>query len=59
MKKNETQKLRLSRETLRDLKSSDAQKVVGGVVGSCPSYCQSGLEPGCATCQTHLTDACG
>ena len=42
MKKNQgrkIQKLRLSRETLRDLKSPEAQKVVGGdsQVDSCPS----------------------
>ena len=32
MKKKGRKKLRLSRETLRDLAASDAQKVVGGVI---------------------------
>jgi hypothetical protein len=31
MKKKEVKKLHLSRETLRDLESSDSQKVVGGM----------------------------
>jgi len=30
MKKNEVKKLRLSRETLKALTSTDAQKVIGG-----------------------------
>ena len=32
MKKNAIRKLRLSRETLRDLQDSDPRKVIGGVV---------------------------
>jgi len=49
MKKNEVKKLkklRLSRETLRELKSGDTQKVVAGVVMSGGSY-QSGSCPCC------------
>ncbi|MEA2692343.1 MAG: hypothetical protein QOJ16_1730 [Acidobacteriota bacterium] len=39
MKKKEVKKLQLSRETLHDLKGSDARKVVGGVE---PWSCQTG-----------------
>jgi hypothetical protein len=40
MKKTATKKLQLSRETLRDLKRSDAQYVAGGFVPS-TGTCQS------------------
>lgn len=41
MKKNGVKKLRISRETLRDLERSDAGKVVGGSEDyrSCQSAC--------------------
>jgi hypothetical protein len=43
MKKSDTKKFQLSRETLRDLQDSDSRKVVGGVVtGSCQSCPCSG-----------------
>jgi hypothetical protein len=49
MKKNEVKKLRLSRETLQILQSSDTQKVVGGIaIGSTQSEC----------CPSVRTDVC-
>ena len=51
MKKNEVKKLRLSRETLRELKSGDTQKVVAGIGMSCSSYAHSGS---CACCMEEL-----
>jgi hypothetical protein len=50
MKKTDIKKLkrlRLSRETLRELASSDARKIAGGNqenVPSCPSACEDGGE---------------
>lgn len=46
------QKLQLSRETLRALESSDAQKVLGGnqewsVIGSCQSQCNGWPDNAC------------
>ncbi len=48
MKKKEVKKLRLSRETLRDLKSSDVQKVWGGNVQLL--YSPQTAEPGGGAC---------
>jgi hypothetical protein len=39
MKKKRVKKLQLSRETLQTLTTSEAQKVEGGVVLSCPTRC--------------------
>ena len=41
-KKNVGKKLRLSKETIRELKDGDLRKVAGGMrpeSGSCPQYC--------------------
>ena len=40
MKKKEVKKIRLSKETLRELESSDGKEVVGGVITalSCQSW---------------------
>ncbi|HKV12874.1 MAG TPA: hypothetical protein VJ725_32320 [Thermoanaerobaculia bacterium] len=46
MKKHKVKKLQLSRETLRELESADAQKVGGGIsleAGSC-------MSGGCTSC---------
>ena len=45
MNKNKLKKLRLSRETLQNLTSSDAKKVVGGVEYVAPSCMSSGCCP--------------
>jgi hypothetical protein len=47
MKKNEVKKLRLSRETLYALTSSEAQKALGGteVIGSCQTVCRPDTTP--------------
>jgi hypothetical protein len=45
-KKGEVKKLRLSRETLQTLTSSDTQKVVGGDIGPATT---GGMSPYCAT----------
>lgn len=52
MKKSEIRKLRLSRETLKDLQDLDFRKLAGGVVtGSCQS---------CPWCTSYDdTDTCG
>jgi hypothetical protein len=54
MKKKEVQKLTLSRETLRELKSPDAQKAVRGAL-STPTLCtfvttESPTDDGCGLC---------
>jgi hypothetical protein len=42
-KAQKRKKLQLSRETLRALSSSEAQKVIGGaIVASCPTRCPDG-----------------
>jgi hypothetical protein len=50
MKKNQksTQKLKLSRETLRQLDRSQLEAVAGGTVWTCiyPPECVTGQEPG-------------
>lgn len=46
MRKNDFKKLRLSRETLQPLTSSDIRKVWGGSQFSCPSDCgDNGCQP--------------
>jgi hypothetical protein len=42
MRKNDFKRLRLSRETLQTLTSSDIRKVRGGSQFSCPSDCNEG-----------------
>ena len=49
MKKKTSKKLRLSRETLRDLERSDSQRVAGGGDPSAMSWdepcCETGFSP--------------
>jgi len=52
MKKNEVKKpkkLRLSRETLQTLTSSDTQKVVGGTSPQCTSITRQTIDEPCDT----------
>lgn len=51
MKKNEVKpkKLRLSRETLQTLTSSDTQKVVGGTSPQCTSTSRPTIDEPCDT----------
>jgi hypothetical protein len=57
MKKKAVKKLRLSRETLRNLKSSDAQKVWGGNAQS-PYSPETGRGDACCTRDPSLQMVC-
>lgn len=53
MKKNDIKKLRLSKETLRSLKSTDVQAVVGGIAISFESSCETWVWGPCGCGQSH------